>query len=208
MRVLRPSLSLQRPSSHRRAGAVAMTRLHEIQAMLFSGLALFFVLLCFSRAAFAEVAPFVGSYSGSVELAHADGTVELRDMSVAISEIRKGFSVEWSTASIREDGSRKVKTYDVTFVETDRAGIFAAAMQRNVFGHAVQMDPMKGHPYVWGRITGQTLTVFSMFIAPNGDYEMQQYDRTLADGGLELRYIVHRNGVPTRTLSTFLERTK
>lgn len=159
-----------------------------------------------AKAALADVTPFVGRYAGSVETINSDGSVEARDMSVSIDQGRYGFLITWSTVSLREDGTRKEKTYEVRFVESDRSGIYAAAMERNVFGHAVQMDPMKGQPYVWGRITGKTLTVFSMFIAPNGDYEMQQYDRTLADGGLDLRYVVHRNGAPTRTVSTFLKR--
>ncbi len=204
--MLNLSLSSQISSRQRRAVARAVPCGAYIHRILFNGLALVCSLFFLASAAFADITRFVGSYSGSVELADAEGLVELRDMSVTIGETKKGFSVEWSTATIREDGSRKVKTYDVSFVETDRAGIFAAAMERNVFGHAVQMDPMKGQPYVWGRITGPTLTVFSMFVAPNGDYEMQQYDRTLSDGGLELRYVVHRNGAPTRAISTFLKR--
>lgn len=204
--MLKPSLSPQRHSGRRVEWCAAIRGLFHIQRALVNGLFLAVAMLLFARAASAEVTPFVGSYSGSVELTHSDGSVELRDMSVSIGETKKGFSVQWSTATIRQDGSRKVKAYDVSFVETDREGIFAAAMERNVFGHAVQMDPMKGHPFVWGRITGKTLTVFSMFIAPNGDYEMQQYDRTLADGGLLLHFVVNRNGLPTRAFSTFLER--
>jgi len=202
----KPSLRPQQSSSQCNVWVTASKRLFQLQMALMNGLLLAFLLVFVARSAFADATPFLGSYSGSVELAHTDGSIELRDMSVTIAETRKGFSVRWSTATIREDGSRKIKSYDISFVETDRPGIFAAAMERNVFGHEVQMDPMKGQPYVWGRISGRTLTVFSMFIAPNGDYEMQQYDRTLTDGGLELRYMAHRNGAPTRTLSTFLDR--
>ncbi len=167
---------------------------------------LFLAFMALSQAAFAEAGRFVGDYAGSVDIQHMDGTVEARDMSVTISETRNGFAVKWNTATLRTDGRRKIKAYDVTFRESDRSGIYAAAMERNVFGHSVQMDPMKGHPYVWARITGDTMTVFSMFIAPNGDYEMQQYDRTLAPGGLNLRYMVHRNGEETRSFKSFLKR--
>ena len=92
------------------------------------------------------------------------------------------------------------------FLPSQRPGIFAAAMQRNVFGHAVQLDPMKGEPYVWGRIVGETLTVYSLFLHDDGRYELQQFDRTLVEGGLQLNYTAIRDGVPQRSVETFLKR--
>lgn len=153
-----------------------------------------------------EISEFFGRYSGSVEVTYADGHVGLRDMSVEISETRKGFRVKWSSTTEKRDGRRKEKTYEIDFVASDRDGIFSAEMHRNVFGHGVQHDPMKGQPYVWARISGETLTVFSMFIHPNGDYEMQQYDRTLTSNGLHLVFSSHRNGHPLRQLTTELTR--
>ncbi|CRL11177.1 hypothetical protein NIT7321_02028 [Phaeobacter italicus] len=157
----------------------------------------------------AEVEPFFGQYRGSLVVPKADGTRERRDAAVKIGPVEDnedGFYVQWTTTSIKPDGRRKAKSYAIEFTPTGRDDIFAAAMKRNVFGHTVQLDPMKGEPYVWGRIVGDTLTVFSMFVGPNGDYEIQQYDRTLADGGLELVYSSHRNGFPLKRLKTFLER--
>lgn len=153
-----------------------------------------------------EISEFYGRYSGSVEVTYADGDLDPRDMSVEIGKTRKGFLVKWSSITEKNDGRRKEKTYEVNFVASDREGIFAAAMQRNVFGHVVQHDPMKGQPYVWARISGDTLTVFSMFIHTNGDYEMQQYDRSLTEDGLHLIFTSHRNGHPVRQLTTDLIR--
>jgi hypothetical protein len=79
-------------------------------------------------------------------------------------------------------------------------------MRRNVFGHDVQLDPMKGEPFVWARIEGDTLSVYSLFVTETGGYEIQQFDRTLADGGLSLDFQVVINGKIQRTVSTFLER--
>jgi hypothetical protein len=70
----------------------------------------------------------------------------------------------------------------------------------------VQLDPMKGEPYVWGRIDGDTLSVYSLFVAEDGGYEIQQFDRTLTTGGLMLDYQSVRNGQINRTVTTFLER--
>jgi len=164
------------------------------------------VLLFLPLQALADISRFAGEYSGSVDVVKADGDTDPRDMSVVIREMRKGFSLKWTSTTEKDDGRRKTKTYEIEFVSSGRKGVYTAAMTRNVFGHAVPLNPMEGEPFVWGRITGSTLTVFSLFIHPNGDYEMQQYDRTLAEGGLDLLYTSRLNGEPKRQLKTFLTR--
>jgi len=154
----------------------------------------------------ATIADFAGSYKGTAEIRSEDGTTRKRDMSVDISVTKKGFKVEWSTVTYKPDGSAKEKTYSIDFIPTDRSGVFAAAMRKNVFGHEVQLDPMKGEPYVWSHLHGDTLTVFSLFVDEQGEYEMQQFSRTLADGGLQLEFSSVRNGEKQRAISTFLKR--
>lgn len=158
------------------------------------------------HSAIADISRFVGEYTGRAEVETRAGGISARDMNVEIRETRDGFIVAWTSSTEKSDGRRKTKSYKIEFQPSGRAGVYAAAMKRNVFGHTEQLDPMKGEPYVWSRITGDTLTVFSLFVAPNGDYEMQQYDRTLAKGGLQLDFNAHRNGIPTRYISTFLSR--
>ena len=147
---------------------------------------------------------FEGVYSGSAQVVSSSGEEANRDMSVEIAETKAGFSVAWSTTSIRADGSINEKDYLIEFVPSERDGVFAAAMERNVFGHEVQLDPMKGEPFVWARIQNGTLSVFSLFVDEAGDYELQQFDRSLAEGGLQLDFKAVRNGETTRTVSTFL----
>ena len=154
----------------------------------------------------AEVSDFVGEYAGSVELEAPDGSQEKRDLSVTISEGKDGFSVEWSTITFRPNKKSKRADYKVDFIPAERDGVYAAAMRRNVFGHAVQLDPMKGEPFVWARIEGETLTVYSLFVDQTGGYEMQQFDRTLAEGGLDLHFKRFRNGETLREIVTFLAR--
>ncbi|SDW44640.1 hypothetical protein SAMN05444358_101841 [Ruegeria halocynthiae] len=151
-----------------------------------------------------EIDPFVGDYTGSADVIDADGTSTPRDMSVSIHEIKSGFNVSWSTTTYKDDGRIKDEKYSVDFQQSDRPDVYSAAMKRNVFGHEVQLDPMKGEPFVWGRIEGGTLTVFSLFIAENGGYELQQFDRTLAEGGLNLSFTRFRNGDKSRSVETFL----
>lgn len=199
-------------ASERGAVEIACTHTRSALPVVFSMLVLAFGLilaLLLAQAAQASqpvIADFLGRYAGSVEVTQQDGTTELRDLSVVISDSDKGFAVQWGTVIAKEDGRRKEKSYEVEFISSDRDGIYAAAMQRNVFGHEVQQDPMKGEPYVWARLTGDTLTVFSMFIHQNGDYEMQQYDRSLTPEGLFLVFTTHRNGYPMRRVKTSLTR--
>lgn len=168
--------------------------------------ALLLALLLFTAPAFADLSRFAGSYTGSAEVVAADGTTQPRDMSVEISELKTGFRVSWTSTTYREDGSPNEKSYTIDFKPANKRGLFAAAMRRNLFGHSVQLDPMKGEPYVWGYIEGDTLSVYSMFVTEGGGYDIQQFDRTLSEGGLMLEFTSARNGQIQRTVSTFLER--
>lgn len=154
----------------------------------------------------ADIAPFVGDYIGSANVVDEDGTETPRDMSVSIHEIKGGFNVSWTTTTYKQDGRVKDQKFSIDFKPSERPDVFSAAMKRNVFGHEVPLDPMKGEPFVWGRIEGQTLTVFSLFIGETGDYELQQFDRTLAEGGLDLSFSRFRNGTKSRSVETFLKK--
>ena len=154
----------------------------------------------------ADISRFFGSYTGSADVISADGTARARDMSVDISGVKNGFRVSWSSTTYRENGTAKQKSYTIDFTPSGRLGVFAAAMKRNVFGHDVQLDPMKGEPYVWSRIEGDTLSVYSMYVTDGGGYEIQQFDRTLAEGGLALEFRNVRDGKILRTVSTFLKK--
>lgn len=149
---------------------------------------------------------FEGVYSGSAQVLSVDGTTSNRDMSVEIARTKEGFAVAWSTTSVRADGSINEKDYAIEFVPSERDDVYSAAMERNVFGHEVQLNPMKGEPFVWARLKDTTLTVFSLFVDEAGDYELQQFDRSLVEGGLELKFRVMRDGAITRSVETFLAR--
>jgi len=183
-----------------------LIRGHSVRILATAITAFVLALFLWVQTAQADISRFVGEYSGTATMTSVDGSSETRDMSVAITETKDGFHVAWQSVSHKAGGRKKTKSYEVDFMPSDRPGIYAAAMQRNGFGHAVQLDPMKGEPYVWGRITGDTLTVFSLFLDETGGYELQQFDRTLAEGGLELEYSVVRNGTPQRSIRSFLQR--
>lgn len=164
------------------------------------------MVLLTATAAQAQIERFVGNFEGSAEVVSADGSTKARDMSVDITETKQGFKVGWTSTTYRPNGSTKEKSYLIEFVPSDRDDVYASAMKRNVFGHDVQLDPMKGEPYVWSRIDGDTLSVYSIFVTEDGGYEIQQFDRTLVEGGLNLDFKSVRNGEIQRTVSTFLTR--
>ena len=153
-----------------------------------------------------ELERFIGIYSGTADVERENGATETRNMHVEIRAAGAGFWVKWTTRRTKPSGKVSDKSYDILFEPGGRGDLYSAAMRQNVFGHAVPLDPLKGEPYVWARLSGDTLTVFSLFINPNGDYEMQQYDRTLVDGGLDLHFSAHRNGFPRLEAKSFLER--
>ncbi len=160
----------------------------------------------YAAVAQAEIARFAGDYVGSAELVRADGSRSPRDLSVSIRAVEDGFAVQWTTVTRRANGTRKQSNYNIEFHPSDRPGVYAAGMRRNVFGHAVQLDPMKGEPYVWARIAGDTLSVYSLFVDAAGGYEMQQFDRTLAPGGLDLLFSRIRDGENQHSIRTFLRK--
>lgn len=159
----------------------------------------------FSPCAQADFARFIGRYAGSAQVEH-NGQISLRDMSVAITPAGKGFAVNWKSVTHKTDGRLKEKEYTIQFLPTARAGIYSSAMGVNVFGNPVPLDPLRGDPYVWGRIRGDTLTVFSLLIDAGGGYEMQEYHRTLAAGGLDLEYKRVRNGANLKNIRVFLKK--
>ena len=153
----------------------------------------------------AEISDFVGEYVGQAEIQVGDD-INQRDLSVEIIETKGGFTVNWTTTTYRSDGRVKEAVYSINFVPSDREDVYAAAMKKNIFGHEVQLDPMKGEPYVWARIWGDTMTVYSLFVDDEGGYEIQEFNRTLATGGLDLDFLSVRNGALRRQVQTFLEK--
>lgn len=153
----------------------------------------------------ADIQDFFGTFEGSANVEEG-GTEENRDMSVTISKTSKGFEVDWTSTIYKTDGRKKENQYKIQFTPTQRAGIYASAMKSNVFGKAVPLDPLKGDPYVWSRLSGDTFSLFSLLIDEDGNYMVQEYHRTLAEGGLDLEYKRFRDGVALKSVDAFLKK--
>ncbi len=168
---------------------------------------LFVLALCLLPAfAFAgDFDRFAGTFTGNAEF-EFEGEVRYRDMSTTIEPTKDGFVLTWTSVSRKDDGRAKAKTYKIKFDPSARPNIYSSAMRTNVFGKSIPLDPLKGEPFVWARLIGDTLSVFSLFIDESGEYEMQEYHRTLVDQGLELKFFVVRNGKPLKTIKTLLKR--
>ena len=166
---------------------------------------LFFLSWLPGAALAADVDRFVGTYLGEAEVV-IEGEAERRDLSTTILPTEDGFSVQWSSVIYRADGQASAKSYTIEFTPSQRPHIFGSAMATNVFGKQVPLDPLRGEPFVWARFEGDTLTVYSLFINEEGEYEMQEYHRTLAEGGLDLMFRRVSKGGPQREIRAFLAR--
>lgn len=176
-----------------------------LKPLKFLTASLLFLVLLPTLSFAASLDRFAGTYGGSADLI-IEGETELRDLSTTIALTDEGFSVTWTSVVYKSDGRKTEKTYTIEFLPTDRANIFGSAMKTNMFGKQTPLDPLKGEPFVWSRLEGNTLSVFSLFINEVGEYDMQEYHRTLADGGLDLRFVGLSNGIPQKEIRAFLER--
>jgi hypothetical protein len=162
---------------------------------LFAAVLLFAALPFAADATDAKPSDFFGRYVGQAVSVSGEDDLSKRDISVEIENAGRGaFIVTWMTFTRRDDGSRKRKSYSITFRASPRTGIYSSAMRSDKFGNAVPLDPMTGEPYVWARIHGKTLTIHALHITEGGGYELQTYDRTLTPQGLDLRFSRIRNG--------------
>jgi hypothetical protein len=153
----------------------------------------------------AGVEQFFGTFEGNAKEIVQEEARE-RDMSVTIAPTDKGFSISWTSVTYKSDGTSREKTYTINFAPSQRDNIYGSAMQTNIFGKQTPLDPLKGEPFVWARLEGETLSVFSMFITEEGAYEIQEYHRSLVEGGLDLMFRRVKQGHAVREVNAFLKR--
>lgn len=182
-----------------------------IKAKLFSSyillVSIVFAFSAFPRSSNAAYSyeKFVGEYVGEGIL-HEDQHLTKRDLRVEIKPSRDGFSLTWVSVTHNIEGTLNRKSYTVQFKPKGESGLYGSAMRTDMFGNQVPLDPLKGEPYVWARISGDTLFVYAMLITEEGGYEMQVYERTLTPNGMELIYSRVRDGQMMRTVRGTLKR--
>lgn len=153
----------------------------------------------------AAIEPFLGRFEGRTITGGDDETTS-RDLTVFIQPDGDRFRIEWTTVTRQSDGEVKRKTYSIGFEKTQRPKIFRSTMRTDMFGHQVPLDPLKGDPYVWCRIVGPVLTLYSLQITDDGGYDLQTYERTVEGDRMSLRFRRLREGEPPKELTASLER--
>jgi len=153
----------------------------------------------------AAIEPFFGRFEGRT-IVGDDGATTSRDLTVVIQPDGDRFRIEWTTATRQPDGEVKRKTYSIGFEKSQRPNIFRSTMRTDMFGHQVPLDPLKGDPYVWCRVAGPVLTLYSLQILDDGGFDLQIYQRTVEGDRMSLHFTRLREGEPPRELTATLER--
>lgn len=153
------------------------------------------------------IAQFYGSFAGSGVVDSRDSSylgVTIRDLDVTIRPLGQGFEIIWTTVIRRRPHPERPKVREksqrMTFVPADRPGVFRAL---NAGGPL-----LSGQPFAWARLHGKSLITYVLVIAPDGNYEMQRYARTLTRKGMAVRFQRLRDGEPVRTVDGRLVRKR
>lgn len=153
-----------------------------------------------------SIEPFFGHFEGKAIL-EGDDTTTSRDLAVTIQPDGERFRIDWTTVTRQADGDIKRKAYSIAFETTKRPGIFRSTMRADMFGNLVPLDPLQGDPYVWCRVAGPVLTLYSLQITDDGGYDLQVYERTLkGEDRMSLRFTRLREGEPPKELKATLKR--
>jgi len=154
-----------------------------------------------------SIDPFYGQYVGKTNN-KCDANAVPRNLDVIIRPYKRGFTVEWTTTIYKPSGKTKQANFSINFKTMGKGGLYRSAMRVNAFGHEVPNDPLQGAPYIWAVLSGKVLSVHSLMIFGNGDYEIQTYERTLTKDGMDVVFSRIRNGEKKKNLCANLKRIK
>jgi hypothetical protein len=142
----------------------------------------------------AGLEPFFGSYVGVAEVkSFEDGDVRQRDVDIVIEPYKRGgFKIHWVNVSL-VDGKRAApgverRVQTVLFEPAEGRDFFVEVAEDNPFRERDETRPMRGDPVRWASLDDQGLHVYSFVVLEDGRYELQVYDRTLTDIGLDIRF--------------------
>ena len=137
---------------------------------------------------------FVGSYVGEATVEDlTSGDRRERDLDIVVVPYRKhGLRIDWITVGL-VDGRRDapgVRRWSQTTLFEPAAGngFFVEVGESNVFRERQPTVPIKGDPVRWTRVEENALNTFSFVVLEDGRYELQVYQRTLTDIGMDIRF--------------------
>jgi hypothetical protein len=156
------------------------------------------LLVGFSSAALAadrKISDFYGVYLGhGGEEGKGDPTVKAASKTSRFSQViirpakeEGGFSIEWSTLKLEGDELPKeadTKTYVQTFRATDKPNVY-----RDITSGDVNLNADAS----WAVVSGNTLSIVQVSVAPDGNYFVTHYDRTLTDKGMDVHFTRFEN---------------
>lgn len=148
--------------------------------------------------------PFVGTFAGQ-SVTDPDEEITARDIKVVIERTENGFAIEWETAIPEGDEVERHQSR-IEFLPTRRDNIYIAGQRRDRFGGVRPLNPIRGDPYFWASIRGETLVVHGVHVTDDGGYELQTYERTLTENGMTLHFRRERNGETVRDIRGILRR--
>jgi hypothetical protein len=165
------------------------------QLGLACALALMLALAAPATMAAASLEPFFGTYVGVAEVKdfRDGGEVMERDMDIVIEPYKEGgFRIHWVNVSL-VDGQRAVpgverRVQTVLFEPAPDRDFFVEVAESSPFRERGETLPMRGDPVRWASLDDQGLHLYSFMVLEDGSYELQVYDRTLTDIGLDIRF--------------------
>ena len=146
-----------------------------------------------SLAADRKIEDFYGAYLGHGAEEHVAEAAGGKAKQTRYSQViirpapENGFSIEWSTLKMKGDdipSQADTKTYVETFRGTDKP---------TVFRDVTSGDPNLFQDAAWATINGDTLSVVQVSVAPDGNYFVTHYDRTLTPQGMDVRFTRFEN---------------
>lgn len=175
-----------------------------MRAVILAAATLFFA----ATAAFAEdrkIEDFYGRYLGQGTEEAFASTATSAELQTRFSEVTitktddgDGFTIKWATLKLKGNEVPReadTKAYSQTFRATDNP---------LVFREETSGDPLKGAAASWAHINGNTLAIIMVQVEPNGGYFVTQYDRTLTDKGMDVRFTRFENGAIVRAVQLSL----
>lgn len=189
-------------------------RLTSIAVPVSTGIAALVMLIGSYQSVLADaLSRFHGSYVGRAIVEDFEtGKEQARDIDIVIApDGTEGLRIDWVTVGL-VDGRRDlpgVKRWSQTAVfEPSGSGNFMIDVgESSLFKERGDMEVVKGDPVRWTRIEDDTLHACSFVVLEDGRYELQIYQRTLTEHGLDILFERIVDGILVRRVSGSTVRT-
>jgi hypothetical protein len=142
---------------------------------------------------------FYGRFTGGAEIKGDPNAPARRESEVEVAPTSNGFQITWTTLSLDPSnvGGVKVKTAVEKFVRTEHPQLFRSEEDG---------DPLGGTPLTWASITGNTLTMTTLTVWPDGTHDVASWARRVVDDQMHLLFTRIQDGEIVRRVEGELVR--